>query len=118
MKKPAQQTPHNSNSSGPDLERSDEQLHLPGLQMQQDGGAHHRLTAAFDAKATPLVITIVPSFMRSRALVQLAGSAKFRPGPDGRVVVQFKLEYDGTVRDVEVIDNMWRSDELCVSGGD
>ena len=107
MKKPAQQTPAQQQQQRPrTLKEATEQLHLPGLQMQQDGGAHHRLTAAFDAKATPFgdydraIIYAVTERWYS-----LLDQQNFAQDRTGRVVVQFKLEYDGTVRDVEVIDN-------------
>jgi hypothetical protein len=105
MKKAAQQPPAQPPKPRT-LKEALEQNHLPGLQMHQDGAAHHRLTSSFDAKATPFgdydrnVIYAVTERWYS-----LLDQQNFAQDRTGRVVVQFKLEYDGTVRDVEVLDN-------------
>jgi outer membrane biosynthesis protein TonB len=88
------------------LKQAQEQLHLPGLQMHQDGGARRRLQSAFDVKATL-------SGDYDRALIDaiqnrwdsLLDSQNFAEDRTGRVVIRFKLEYDGTVRDLEVLQN-------------
>ncbi|MGC9943167.1 MAG: hypothetical protein ABSE48_15160 [Verrucomicrobiota bacterium] len=88
------------------LKQAEEQDHLPGPMMHQNGGAHHRLAPSFDVKAT--------SFGDyDRALIDavqdrwdyLLDSQKFAEDRTGRVVIKFKLEDDGTVQDVEVLEN-------------
>jgi hypothetical protein len=88
------------------LKEAMEQQHMPGLQMQQDGGAHRRLTPSFDVQATPFG-------EYDRALIDavqnrwynLLDSQRFAEDRTGRVTVRFKLEYDGTVQDVEILEN-------------
>jgi len=105
MKKAERQTPAQPPKPRT-LKEALEQNHLPGLAMRQVGGAHHRLSAAFDAKATPFgdydlaIINAVTERWYS-----LLDQQNFAQDRTGRVVVKFKLEYDGTVRDVEVVDN-------------
>jgi outer membrane biosynthesis protein TonB len=105
MKKTTQPTPPTPPKPRT-LKEALEQNHLPGLAMHQDGGAHRRLSAAFDAKATPFgdydlaVINAVTERWYS-----LLDQQNFAQDRTGRVVVRFKLEYDGTVRDVEVLEN-------------
>ena len=105
MKKTVQQPPAQPPKPRT-LKEAMEQHHLPGLQMHQDGGARHRLTSSFDAKSTPFgdydraVIYAVTERWYS-----LLDQQNFAGDRTGRVVIQFKLEYDGSVRDVEVLDN-------------
>ena len=105
MKKAAQQ-PSAQPPKPRTLKEALEQNHLPGLQMRQDGAAHHGLIRSFDAKATPFgdydsaIIYAVTERWYS-----LLDQQNFAQDRTGRVVVQFKLEYDGSVRDVEVLDN-------------
>ena len=107
MKKAAQQPPAQPPKKPRTLKEALEQNHLPGLQMRQDGAAHHHPgPPSFDAKETAFgnydrdVIDAVTERWYS-----LLDQQKFAQDRTGRVVVQFKLEYDGTVRDVEVLDN-------------
>lgn len=88
------------------LKQAQEQNHLPGQQMRQNGGARHQLVPSFDVKAT--------SFGDyDRALIDavqgrwdyLLDSQKFAEDRTGRVVIKFKLDSDGTVQDVEVLEN-------------
>lgn len=82
------------------------QQHLPGLQMQQNGGAHRRLQASFDVKATPFgdydraIIDAVTSRWYG-----LLDSQQFVQDRTGLVVVKFELKYDGTVENVTVLEN-------------
>jgi hypothetical protein len=82
------------------------QQHLPGREMQQNGNAHHALQASFDVKATltgdydQRVVEAV-----TQRWYDLLDSQKFAQDRTGRVVLRFKLEYDGTVRDMEVLQN-------------
>jgi outer membrane biosynthesis protein TonB len=88
------------------LKQVAEQQHLPGLQMHQDGGAHRRLSPSFDVRATPFgdydraLIDAVQNQWDS-----LLDSQKFAEDRTGRVVIRFDLEYDGTVRNLEVLEN-------------
>ena len=74
--------------------------------MQQDGGAHRRKTALFDVQATPFgeydraLIDAVQNQWYS-----MLDSQRFAEDRTGRVTVRFKLEYDGTVQDVEILEN-------------
>jgi outer membrane biosynthesis protein TonB len=84
-----------------------EQQHLPGPQMQQDGGVHRqRISPTLDARATPFGEY---SDEIIRAVTQrwwdLLDSQKFAQDRTGRVVVRFKIKYDGTIEDVEILDN-------------
>jgi hypothetical protein len=82
------------------------QQHLPGREMQQNGNAHHALRASFDVKATltgdydQRVIEAV-----TQRWYDLLDSQKFAQDRTGRVVLKFKLKYDGTVEDIEVLQN-------------
>jgi len=99
---PAPPTPPKPRS----LKQAREQNHLPGLTLRQDGGAHHQIRAAFDAKATAFGdydLAIINAV--TERWYGLLDQQNFAQDRTGRVVVKFKLEYDGTVRDVEVLDN-------------
>ena len=82
------------------------QQHMPGVQMQQDGGAHRRKTALFDVQATPFgeydraLIDAVQNQWYS-----MLDSQRFAEDRTGRVTVSFKLETDGTVQEVEILEN-------------
>ena len=88
------------------LKEAMEQQHMPGLQMQQDGGAHRRLTPSFDVQATPFgeydraLIDAVQNQWYS-----LLDSQRFAEDRTGRVTVSFKLNSDGTVQDVKILEN-------------
>ena len=82
------------------------QQHMPGVQMQQDGGAHRRKTALFDVQATPFgeydraLIDAVQNQWYS-----MLDSQRFAEDRTGRVTVSFKLNSDGTVQDVKILEN-------------
>jgi outer membrane biosynthesis protein TonB len=88
------------------LKQAQEQEHLPGQQMHQNGGAHHHLEPSFDAKATAFGDY-------DRALIDaiqgrwdyLLDNQQYADDRTGQVTIKFKLEYDGTVRDVEILQN-------------
>lgn len=88
------------------LRQAAAQNHLPGPEMHQNGGAHHRLISSFDARATPFgdydraVIYAV-----TERWYGLLDQQNFAQDRTGTVVVRFQLEYDGTVRNVEVLEN-------------
>ncbi len=74
--------------------------------MRQDGGAHRRLIPSFDVKASPFGdydLAIINAV--TERWYGLLDQQNFAQDRTGRVVVKFKLEYDGSVRDVEVLDN-------------
>jgi hypothetical protein len=88
------------------LKEAMEQQHMPGVQMQQDGGAHRRKTALFDVQATPFgeydraLIDAVQNQWYS-----MLDSQRFAEDRTGRVTVSFKLNSDGTVQDVKILEN-------------
>ena len=80
---------------------------LPSRQMLQDGGvANKRLSASFDAKATPFgaydeaIIEAVQQHWDD-----LLDSRKFALDRSGKVTLRFHLNYDGTVTDMTVLEN-------------
>jgi outer membrane biosynthesis protein TonB len=74
--------------------------------MHQEGGAHRAMIAGVDAAKSPLgdydaeVIAAVTD-----RWYNLLDQQRYADDRTGRVVVQFKLEYDGTVREVEVVES-------------
>jgi outer membrane biosynthesis protein TonB len=87
---------------------------LPKIQMQQDGGAQRTaLQAAFDAKATQFGDYDAQMFGAIEQYWddQLA-SQKFARDRIGRVTLRFHLNYDGSVTDMEVLQNQV-GDLLC-----
>ncbi len=88
------------------LKQVAQQDHLPGLESQLNAGAHHRLNSSLDVRATPFgdydraLIYAVQA--RWDSLLEQQGFVGDRTG---KVSIVFKLEYDGTVRDVQVTSN-------------
>ncbi|HEY4415315.1 MAG TPA: energy transducer TonB [Verrucomicrobiae bacterium] len=88
------------------LNAAREQLHLPGQQMKQDGGAHRRLQASFDVKATPFgdydrrLIEAV-----QQRWDDLLTTQRFAGDRTGRVQVHFRLTNDGTVESVTIVSS-------------
>lgn len=83
------------------------QNHLPGLQMRQDGGVHRTaLVPSFDVRATGLGDYDEQIF---EAIQQNwdneLDSQKFALDRTGKVVLQFHLNYDGTVSEMKVLDS-------------
>lgn len=83
------------------------QTELPGRKMKQDGGVKRRLEInALDAKATPFgaydsaFIAFVDE--RWRTLLYDRDYATFT---SGKVVLQFRLHYDGRISDMRVAEN-------------
>ena len=83
------------------------QTELPGRKMKQDGGVKRRLEiSALDAKATPFgaydsaFIAFVDE--RWRTLLYDRDYATFT---SGKVVLQFRLHYDGRISDMRVAEN-------------
>ncbi len=89
-----------------------EQKHLPGLQMKLNGGARPRIHAAFDVTKSitgdydRAVIDAVTEHWYS-----LLDKQNYAMDRTGQVAVRFKLEYDGTVRDVHIeqsnVGDLW-----------
>ena len=79
---------------------------LPAVQMKQEGGAPTRLQSSFDAKATPFgaydeaIIEAVQQHWDD-----LLDSRKFAYDRSGKVTLRFHLNYDGTVTDMQVVEN-------------
>ncbi len=80
---------------------------LPRIQMQQEGGTQRTaLQAAFDAKATPFgdydaqVFGAIQAYWDNEL-----DSQKFARDRIGRVILRFHLNYDGSVSDMEVLQN-------------
>ena len=79
----------------------------PQIQMQQDGGTRRRaLVAAFDSKATAFGDYDAQMF---GAIQQYwddqLSNRQFAQDRSGRVTLRFRLNYDGSVSDMEVLNN-------------
>src|SRR5579862_678441 len=80
---------------------------MPGQKMQQDGGVRRRLeTSLFDAKATPFG-AYDAAFIAAvqQHWYDLLDSMNFAFDRHGHVVLQFHLNYDGTITDMQVVDD-------------
>jgi outer membrane biosynthesis protein TonB len=79
---------------------------FPSMTMKQEGGARLRLTPAFDAKATAFgdydrqFIDAVTA-----QWYNLLDSQQFSQDRSGKVTLRFHLNYDGTISDMEVLEN-------------
>jgi hypothetical protein len=80
---------------------------LPGPKLQQDGGTkRHAVWSSLDAKATPFGAY-------DRAIVEavtqrwydLLDSRQFAQDRSGRVILKFKLKFDGTITEMETLEN-------------
>jgi hypothetical protein len=100
------------NDSTPDRPRTLKQARaqqsnlLPSMAMNQDGGVTRRLVSSLDAKATPFgdydrrFIDAV-----TQRWYDLLDSQKFAQDRTGKVTLRFHLNYDGTISDMEVLEN-------------
>ena len=84
-----------------------EQNHLSGLQMRQDGGVRRRaVVPSFDAVGTPFgaydeaIVEAIQQYWDNEL-----NSQKFAQDRTGEVTLRFHLNYDGTVSDMEVLNN-------------
>ena len=87
---------------------------LPGVQMRQDGGVHRQaLTSSLDAKATPFG-AYDAAFVEavSQRWYDLLDSRRFALDRTGRVMLRFHLNYNGSIADMEVLENTV-GDLLC-----
>lgn len=104
---PGQETLAKTEQRPRTLNQARQMLHLPGQQMQLDGGAHrNRLVPSFDAKATAFgdydraVIDAV-----TQRWYDLLDSQQFAQDRTGVVTLKFKLMFDGTIQDISVVQN-------------
>jgi outer membrane biosynthesis protein TonB len=89
------------------LSEARQQQHLPGEQMQQDGGVlRTKLVASFDTKATAFGAYDAAIFAAIQQYWddELENNS-FARDRTGRVTVQFVLHYDGTVSQVQIVEN-------------
>jgi hypothetical protein len=84
-----------------------QQSHLPGVQMRQDGGVRRRaVVPSFDAIGTPFgaydaaIVAAIQQYWDDEL-----DSQKFAEDRTGKVTLRFHLNYDGTVTDMQVLDN-------------
>ena len=80
---------------------------MPGQMMKQDGGVRRHLNVSlFDAKATPFG-AYDAAFIEAvqQRWYDLLDSMNFSFDRHGRVVLQFHLNYDGTITDMKVVDD-------------
>ena len=79
---------------------------VSGQKMKQEGGVRRRLDiSSFDAKATPFGAydqALVDAIQQRWS--DLLDSRQFALDRTGRVVVEFTLNYDGRVSDVEIVE--------------
>ena len=80
---------------------------LPGQQMKQEGGArHHALVPSLDVRSLPFgeydaaIFEAIQQYWNNEL-----DSQKFAQDRSGRVTIQFHLNYDGTVTDVQILNN-------------
>jgi hypothetical protein len=84
-----------------------QQTHSPGVQMKQDGGVQrHAVVPSNDVKLTgdgPYDAALVEAI--SQRWWDLLDSQQFARDRSGKVVLQFRLHYDGTITDVKTSQN-------------
>ena len=80
---------------------------LPGQAMHQDGGVHRQLQiSSLDAKSVAFgdyVRAIIEAV--SDRWFQLLDSHRFAEDRTGKVIVYFKLQADGTITEVKLLEN-------------
>jgi hypothetical protein len=80
---------------------------IPGQRMKQDGGVNRlRLVPGLDTKATPFG-AYDAAFIEavSQRWYDLLESMSYDGYRTGRVVVQFKLNYDGRITELKILEN-------------
>jgi hypothetical protein len=84
-----------------------QQTHSPGVQMKQDGGVRrHAIVPSLDVKLTGFGdydAALVEAI--SQRWWDLLDSQRFALDRRGKVLLQFRLHYDGTVTDVRITQN-------------
>lgn len=80
---------------------------LAGEQVKQDGGTRRQaLTASFDVKATPFgTYNASIIYAIQNRWYYILDSGGFARDRSGKVVIEFKLHYDGRVTDLKVLEN-------------
>jgi hypothetical protein len=87
--------------------RAQQPSRLPGAQMWQEGGVHQQaLVPSFDVKAT-LFGAYDRAFIEavSQRWYDLLDSRQFALDRSGRVVLRFRLNYDGRITDMKTLEN-------------
>ena len=89
------------------LKEAREQQHLPGRMMQQDGGVlRTKLVASLDAKSTTFgqydgaIFAAIQQFWQDEL-----DSHQYAQERTGHVTIKFILHFDGTVSNVQILDN-------------
>jgi len=80
--------------------------HLPGVQMKQEGGMRHQLSASFDVKATQFGAydaALVEAV--TQRWYDLLDSQQFAMDRTGKVTLRFHLNNDGTITEMRVLEN-------------
>ena len=80
---------------------------IPGQKIKQDGGVHRHLDiASLDAKATPFG-DYDRAFIEAvqQHWYDLLDNMNFSYDRHGRVVLQFHLNYDGSITDMKILDD-------------
>ena len=84
-----------------------QQNHPPGVQMRQEGGAHRlALAPSFDVKATEFG-AYDAAFVEAvtQRWYDLLDSQQFAMDRSGKVTLRFRLNYDGAITDMNVVQN-------------
>jgi hypothetical protein len=84
-----------------------EQHRLPGLKMKQEGGVRREaLVSSLDVKATPFG-AYDAAFIQAvtQRWYDLLDSRQFAEDRSGKVVLRFRLNYDGRISDMKVVQN-------------
>lgn len=80
--------------------------HVPGPQMQQNGGMHEFRAPSFDVKGTTFGV-YDQKFIEAvtQRWYDLLDGQNYALDRQGKVVLQFHLNYDGTITDMQVLQN-------------
>ncbi len=90
---------------------------LPGRKMNQEGGvSRHAYSDTLDTKATPIgeydwfLVNAIQS-----AWYQLLDEKGYAADYRGKVMLRFRLHYDGQITDISIVDNTagWIAGSLC-----
>ena len=101
-KQPEQQRPRTMKQA-----REQQSHRLPGVQMKQEGGTRRQaLSASFDVRATPFG-AYDAAFIEAvtQRWYDLLDSRQFSMDRNGKVTLQFHLNYDGSIADMKVREN-------------
>jgi hypothetical protein len=84
-----------------------QQTRSPGVQMKQDGGVHQRAAVpSLDVKLTGFGDYDARFYEAvSQRWWDLLDSQQFAQDRSGKVILQFHLNYDGTITDMKVVQN-------------